>query len=220
MSSPREKPDQHGSLSPENAPRVIVRAGKTFVCSSCGTLVEIPADVVGQLAWVGQHVLPQEPVSEQPVQQPKAQQEPRRDHPTTPQRPERQASRQRATTTATANPRPLGPKRPRQPQRATFVGKLIDGLTVPSGHQLDHALNWVYFHLKVLDRQTEEIKRLKKLLKRQSTQQASSSRPRGDSSSKPSHEPIRPGKQAEPTRAHEDLGVAPNRDNETERGPP
>ncbi len=28
---------------------VVVRAGKTFLCTSCGTLVEVPADVVGQL---------------------------------------------------------------------------------------------------------------------------------------------------------------------------
>ncbi len=47
-SSTHAQPEHHGASPPGAAPQVVVRAGKTYVCTACGTLVEIPAEFVGQ----------------------------------------------------------------------------------------------------------------------------------------------------------------------------
>ena len=67
MSAIHETPDKSSLNSQEHAPQVIVRAGKTYVCSSCGTLVEIPAEFVGQMVTVKAEPPPTEPSSETPV---------------------------------------------------------------------------------------------------------------------------------------------------------
>lgn len=117
---------------------MFVRAGKRFVCGACGTLVEIPDDAVGQL------VSAIEPA---------------------PQKTSESKSRPASVPSATkASPEITPQPKPKLPlPRKTFVGKVIDGLRVPSGVQLDRALAWVAFHLKVLDRQGAEKKRLQKL---------------------------------------------------------
>ncbi|PQO25720.1 hypothetical protein C5Y96_23190 [Blastopirellula marina] len=51
MNSAHDQHESNRAFSLENAPAVIVRARKTFVCSSCGTLVKIPAEAVGHLAY-------------------------------------------------------------------------------------------------------------------------------------------------------------------------
>ncbi|PQO38908.1 hypothetical protein C5Y96_03285 [Blastopirellula marina] len=223
MSSSHANPDHHGAFSNENVPPVFVRAGKAFACTSCGTLVEIPADVVGKLAWRGEQTTLDLLNIKPPITISAANPDPPDEQPASSQHADAQTSRQQApssTSTTTDKPRPARPDRPKQPPRPTFAGRHVDGLIVPSGQQLDYALKWVSFHLKVLDRQTGEIKRLQKLIKQQTREQAPCSRPRGEANSKPVPEPVEAGKPTEPSQAQADLGVAPNRDNETERGPP
>lgn len=176
MSAPNNLRQSGGTLSTESSAQVVVRADKVYLCSSCGTLVEVPADVVGQLVLAVNHA-PQEttpPISTTA---------------STPAttRPATSTSKQHAGgTSGTASKstqshvnvvedrpsagfapkaRPARPRRPMAPQPVRFVGQTIDGLTVPSAGQLDRALKWVSFHLRVLDRQGSEVKRLKKLLK-------------------------------------------------------
>jgi len=172
MSSPSPaQPDPGGSPSPESAPWVVVRASKHYVCSSCGTWVEIPDDVVGK--WVvaygdssqqqAKEKRPEEAVEQPaptqtepaPIAKPAVVIEPNRQAPT--------EKRSQASGSKTA--RPSRPKRPQAPKRKRFAGEMIDGLVVPTGQQLDRALAWVSFHMKVLDRQGSEFHRLQKQLK-------------------------------------------------------
>ncbi|MEW4563928.1 hypothetical protein AB1K70_15440 [Bremerella sp. JC770] len=143
MSHHHAQPESSGSRSPEHAPQVVVRAGKTYLCSACGTLVEIPADVVGRMVVV---VDPPSPsTSDKPL--------PATDAPTPKAPPEAQPS---------GTPSPAWVKRP---TTIAFTGETIDGLRVPTSTQLDRALAWVSFHLKVLDRRASEHQRLQKQLK-------------------------------------------------------
>ncbi|MFN3149926.1 hypothetical protein [Bremerella sp.] len=140
MSTFHDSPEKSGPRPSERQPQVVVRAGKTFLCGACGTLVEVPAEVVGQLVLAVGQSAPQ----------------PRDDNPPP----------QREPVAAQPLPKPPArPKRPPQPKRPTLVGQTIDGLMVPSGKQLDRALAWVSFHLRILDRQGSELKRLQKLRK-------------------------------------------------------
>ncbi|MFN3152644.1 hypothetical protein [Bremerella sp.] len=189
-----------------NAPQVVVRAGKTFVCSSCGTLVEIPAEVVGQLVLAAAPASQDMPGGGSPpeVKEP-AQNEPerreRQAQPTLTQQPSRQ--------TASAKPRTQRPKRPQRPQPELFTGTMIDGLRVPSGQQLDRALKWVSFHLRVLDRQSGEIKRLQTLLKQPPPSRVPRPSPLGRASETQSS--TRPEQKPQPNQehAHEDVSMAP-----------
>ncbi|WDI43116.1 hypothetical protein [Bremerella sp. P1] len=201
MSSASQQPEKSGSRSQENVPQVVVRAGKTFLCSSCGTLVEVPADVVGQLVVAVGHS-PQDSSEGAPV----VQQERAVDD--TPERSTGQKSR------------PARPARPKQPTRDSFTGQTIDGLRVPSSQELDRALAWVSFHLKVLDRQGSEIKRLKKLLKQQPTAQVPCPRSAGHAKKVTLQETHEfPGQRLQ-EHAQADQGMAANRDNQHKRGPP
>ncbi|MFN3151069.1 hypothetical protein [Bremerella sp.] len=178
----QQQPEPSGSFSEENAPQVVVRAGKHYVCSSCGTLVEIPAEVVGQLVLAAAPS-PQEEASP----------------PTPPQAP--------STVIAAPSPQPPRPKRPSKPQRPSFVGETIDGLRVPSANELDRALAWVSFHLRVLDRQGSEIKRLQKAIEDRNppVQQASDRRAQA--------EPAQQDASSEPQPSQ-------NHTDQQERGPP
>ena len=147
-SSTAPQPDPSGSFSTENATQVVVRADKYFLCTACGTLVEIPEEVVGQLVLQVAHREP-EAKAETPKAKPK------------PVVTETQ-SKEAPTPRPMQRPQPL---RPQPPRRKTFAGETIDGLRVPSGPELDRALKWVSFHLRVLDRQKQEVTRLRKLLK-------------------------------------------------------
>lgn len=147
-SSTAPQPDPSGSFSTENASQVVVRADKYFLCTACGTLVEIPEEVVGQLVLQVAHPEP-EAAAKTPAAKPKP-------------APADTLPTEDATPRPIQRPKPLRSQRPR---RKTFAGETIDGLRVPSGQELDRALKWVSFHLRVLDRQKQEVTRLKKLLK-------------------------------------------------------
>lgn len=145
MSSFTKQTHHSESSSGDSKPQVIVRSGKTYLCSSCGTLVEIPEDVVGQLVIAVDPSPPEEPAEELPPQEETVSPEP---------------------------PTPPQPERLKQREKVCFTGQMIDGLRVPSAAELDRAFSWVSFHLQVLDRQGSEIKRLRKLLKKRPKQPA------------------------------------------------
>lgn len=176
MSSTHEQPKQSGA----NKPQVIVRAGKTYVCSACGTLVEIPEEFVGQFVLVANES-PEESTSGEVKRSEHQEQEPRPEDATgtvDSQRPsvlseEPQPEHSQSTL------RPRSPQRPKSPKQARFAGQIIDGLQVPSARQLDLAFSWVTFHLTVLDRQGAECKRLQKLLQQHKKSRASCQSPTG-----------------------------------------
>ena len=208
--SPPQQPDPHGSFSTENAPEVVVRADKYYVCSSCGTLVEIPAEVAGQLviavnpkpsagASTTKPPLPSPPASSVSFQHAAGATPPA--SPTTQATPKPCADR--SPTARQPSPRPARPGRPKQPKSVSFVGQTIDGLVVPSGQQLDHALKWVAFHLRVLDRQGEELQRLKQQLKKRQPQ-----------------EQCAPATPTPQTPTDTNVPMSPESDNTHERGPP
>ncbi|MEW4563370.1 hypothetical protein AB1K70_12640 [Bremerella sp. JC770] len=137
------QPTSREACSSEHAARVIVRAEKYFLCTACGTLVEIPADVVGQVVTT---------IARSPSEKPAASAEPL----------EEQASSSEVKRSESPQP-----KRCRQPKQAQPAGEVIDGLRVPSSRELDRAVAWGSFRLKVLDRQGSEVHRLRRLLKQQ-----------------------------------------------------
>jgi len=207
MSSIRpQQPDPSGSFSPENAPQVVVRAGKHYVCSACGTLVEIPAEVVGQMV-----LMPQQDSSAEEVSPPEMDGESSAAQPSqgfgdssTTTAPSKRTRSHNARPKSISQPsRPALPKRPKRPSAVLCVGQSIDGLIVPSAQQLGRALAWVSFHLKVLDRQGSELKHLKKAQKQ---------RCRGERQATEKHPP--------PKHAHAPKGKEPKSDSTHERGPP
>ncbi|MFN3148601.1 hypothetical protein [Bremerella sp.] len=233
MSSSHAQPDPRGSFSTENAPQVVVRAGKTFVCSACGTLVEIPAEVVGQLVLAANpspQQLPGIPPGSPPDDKPAPKEASQTTASTSPDRSavasDRPArSRSYDAPQAQQTLRAPRPRRPKQPFRESFVGQTIDGLTVPSAGELDRALKWVSFHLRVLDRQGSEIKRLKKLLKQRPTIPVPRPSPLGRASDADSREPVSPMDGAPMGHAQADVSMAPTdndaaRGSAKERGPP
>ena len=246
-SSTHRQPELQGAFSNKHAPQVVVRAGKTFVCSACGTLVEIPKEVVGQLVLAAapasseeqsrgettevapsptdssQHQPPINKTTGVPCSRPRGHAKE-----VTPKESARSApgaKQSHAHADVGMAPVSTRPKRPRSPARECFVGQTIDGLTVPSAHQLDRALAWVSFHLRVLDRQGSETQRLRKLLKQRSNSGAPCPRPRGPASEVPVHDPVKPAGNPNPKHAPEDFGVATEADykrerDANERGPP
>ncbi|QDU76490.1 hypothetical protein Pan97_35400 [Bremerella volcania] len=203
MSSTPAQTDRRGSLSPESGPQVVVRAGKTFVCSACGTLVEVLADVVGQMVLAVDPSPQDEPVETEPAGK-------------VPAKAKTRPSRPKKISPA----RPSRPKRPEQPERVSLVGEIIDGLQVPTAKKLDRALAWVSFHLKVLDRQGSEIKRLQKLLKQRSMDRVPRPSPLGRAKEVAVEVSIGTIAGTKPRHAQADLGAAPTVGNTKERGPP
>lgn len=201
MSTPNEQPECSGKLSTESQPQVVVRAGKYYVCSACGTMVEIPADVVGQLVFA---VDPSPQAHDSPQREPQPSDPPEpASMPAQPSSPvsthhsggrarpvahTTQATKSWGQDTATVgqqqHARPPRPRRPKAPQRPLYAGQTIDGLVVPTASSLDRAIAWVTFHLTVLDRQGNEFNRLKKLLKNLRRQQQ-----QGSGTSHRSHNP-------------------------------
>ena len=184
MSSSPAHPQPSDQRSTECQPQVVVRAGKHYVCSACGTLVEIPAEVVGQL------VIAVNPAtqSEQSRQADSLKEDPQTEN-AQPGKPQLAAEPSRRpiaslpssggdgrgtsashSTQTTRRLKPARPRHPKRPPRENFAGQTIDGLIVPTGAKLDRALAWVSFHLRVLDRQGTEFDRLRKLLKKQRQQ--------------------------------------------------
>lgn len=172
------------SVSAENAPQVVVRAGKYFVCTACGTLVELPPEVIGQLVITADSSQPHEPIDpsssrEQSTEELSQQTNEAKENTRTATRSDSSksdtvhASTSSLRTCATKPPRP---KRPKQPGPRSYVGEMIDGLRVPSAGELDRAFNWVSFHLMVLDRQNSEIKRLQKQCQQRTIKRAASTK--------------------------------------------
>lgn len=199
MSSNHEQPEQGEANSQESMPQVVVRAGKYFLCSSCGTLVEVPEEFVGQL------MLTTQPIAEQPADaQSGSQVEPSQSEPTT-QTP----------------PQPMPPRRSKHPK---FNGQIIDGLKVPSASELDRSFAWVSFHLTVLDRQGSELKRLKKLLKKRLPSPPQSGPSCADRQDCAASEQDSCDAEAASGHHQENLGTKPEpilkRSQQKERGPP
>ncbi len=173
-----------GASSHEDAPQVVVRAGKTYVCTACGTLVEIPADVVDQYVLVppetspGQPTTNEAPSEDKPSEAATLEEANATSNASTPTHRSSAGRQHKSISTAapskrtgsantqTNQSRPPRLKRPKHPAAGRYAGRLIDGLTVPTAAQLDRAVAWVCYQLKVLDQQATEIKRLKRQLKK------------------------------------------------------
>ncbi|MBA2115832.1 hypothetical protein [Bremerella alba] len=174
MSSTPQQPDQSGAFSNESPPQLIVRAGKTFVCSACGVMVEVPAKAVGRMMVVHDQSSPKEVVNEEP-----------------------------APPLKPITARPPRPKRPPQPSQVSRGRRRIDGLIVPAAGEMERALAWVSFHLKLLDRQGTEFTRLRKLLKQRSPQQVPSPSPQSKAKKRPVPKRVARVKHARRIYAHE-----------------
>ncbi|WDI43877.1 hypothetical protein [Bremerella sp. P1] len=242
MSSSPAHPQPSDPRSTERGPQVVVRAGKHYVCSACGTLVEIPADVVGQLVIaVDPSPQPEQSSQADRPQEDAETEDARRDDPQVPATVPQQSSSwgspsgggdhapsAPSATQTTKRPKPTRPRQPKKPPRDNFAGQTIDGLIVPTAGKLDRALAWVTFHLKVLDRQGTELNRLRKRLKKHRRQhglpQKGSQVPRpsllGRANEASLQEPLAPITPEMRRHAQADLGVAPDVEDPTERGPP
>ncbi|MEW4562702.1 hypothetical protein AB1K70_09260 [Bremerella sp. JC770] len=217
MSSTNARPDACGSLSPENAPQVVVRAGKTFVCSACGTLVEIPADLKGQ--WV---LASASSPSKAPDQPDASGEVPDRVETATAVVAATESSSKTTSAPVHASPkqRPPRPKRPPAPKPDDLGGQAIEGLRVPSGKELHHAMAWVSFHLKVLDRQGSELQRLRKLLKRQRKAPTSCSHANWQAEEVTAEKPTGSSPKVNPSQTPEEENRTALRDDHLKRGPP
>ena len=176
--SSRKRPKPIGASSHENAPQVVVRAGKHYVCSACGTWVEIPADVVGQLVYVASPAndappsgmskdTPEVPSQVHPEKPPEATPPV---VPTPPAKASPTPNTQNTSNSGAAAETPSRQPTSQTPPRKRAFPRTFDGLQVPSGRRLDHAFAWVRFQLQVLDRQDSEIKQLRKLLRQRRRQ--------------------------------------------------
>ncbi|MFN3150596.1 hypothetical protein [Bremerella sp.] len=225
MSSSPAQPGPKGAFSGENACQVVVRAGKTFLCSACGTMVEVPAEVVGQLVIAVNPSPPKEPPetsvsrdtpsSENPSvedQRPQA-----KNLTTTRQIPspaQPVVMQDRPAKPVRSRARPPRPKRPQPPRPNALVGTLIDGLKVPSAKELDRAFAWVSFHLRVLDRQAGELKRLTKLRKQRDSQTVPCP------ATQPDEQKPQPQSHVSEPHSHEDVRAEADTKRQNERGPP
>jgi len=135
-----QQPEARGGRSSESVPQVVVRAGKTWICSACGVLVEVPADVVGQLVVVPEQAAPEEPAQASPAHESPTHEPP---EPTPP------------AVSAETEPAPRALARPSQaidPSR-----QRVDGLTVPTPREMHRLLAWIDYRLRRLkDLQGEE----------------------------------------------------------------
>ncbi len=222
MSHAHDPPAQPEAESPDGTPQVVVRAGKTYICSACGTLVEIPAEFVEQFVLV--------PPQRQQNKRPAAASPTAQDTPKQPPAPTSSdaaagrgevsdgmascgASGRRATSTtaASSGAQPTRPTHPKRPPRPSFAGQLIDGLRVPQPKQLDRAFAWVTHHLTVLDRKDSELQQLAKLLKQQKKNQVPCPRPRRPvikiTTPPKSEGKDHPGR----SQAHEDVSITPQK---------
>jgi len=148
---PPDRSDADGGLSHESAPQVIVRAGKTWVCSACGVLIELPPEVVGQLV-IQPEPAPPEPSQSQPPDEDSFAEEPAQEMPGEP--------------SPKIDPRPAQERSPRsstRPKRRPHVAaqaERIDGLIVPTTGQLRRLLAWINYRCQRL----AELKRCEKQL--------------------------------------------------------
>lgn len=184
-----------GASSSGNAPQVVVRAGKTFICTACGTLVEVPADIVEQFVLVPPEEAKSPSRPQPPAEEPTTAEAPP-EATLSPEYSETTGANGSATiaersATITDNPaqarsRPRRPRRPNAPDRTHLTGQTIDGLVVPSAAKLDRAFSWVSYQFMVLDRKNSEFERLKKLLKKHAPKKSRAPCPEAREQAKPS----------------------------------
>ncbi|WP_207395212.1 hypothetical protein [Bremerella alba] len=191
------QPDLSGSFSTENAPQGVLRAGQTLACLACGTMVEVPAQVVGRKVILVDHSRRDEPDGSAVAQEvPGWTESPQAgDSQAEPSRPGLLASdvsprhcdggegasagtTQAELVSGEASPGvaispetpPLRTKRRKQPSQVGPQRRRIDGLQVPAADEMERAFAWVSFHLKLLGLQGSQMKRLQKVLKRRQRQ--------------------------------------------------
>jgi len=180
MKSATRQSEASGGRSRERAPQVVVRAGKTFVCSACGTWVQVPDDVVGQWVVVADQSGQTAAVSDETATDPRASSD-SVTHPAdeaacssaavTPAVPaEEDASpysrEDRSQRPCSAKPRKrcaAKRKLPRPACAGSSAEERIDGLRVPTAGELERLLAWIDYRLKRLN----ELQRLEKELERQ-----------------------------------------------------
>jgi len=188
-------------------PQVVVRAGKTFVCSACGTLVEIPEEYVGRLVV---------PPQARPDQPPHADARP--EEASTTVDPTSCASTDRTKHEVASSNQP---PRSKTSTRATRVRRIrpadpsrerIDGLIVPTPRELHRVLAWIEYRLHRL----EVLKQLEKQFTSPSPPGAPTRRPRRPRKRVPLRQPITTLEK----HAHADVGMAPSAHSKKERGPP
>jgi len=228
---PAPQPEPGGGLSVESASQVVVRAGKAWVCSACGVMVQLPDDVVGQMVIVPEESGRQTPVGETPAAQGDSAQRPSdlgvphageadergddlvEDASCRPQG--RGGPFEEASRRTEAPPiRPPRPRRPTRPGQTTLGHERIDGLVVPTTQEMERLLAWVDYRLKRLD----GLQRLERELVRQKVEQAPSSHAEVQQAVS-----IMTGSAANQTpsgHAHEDVSMAPDSNASQERGPP
>jgi len=193
-----------GGLSNESPPQVVVRAGKTYVCSACGTLVEIPADVVGQLI-----VVPAAAEREEEAASSIDRERPAPDKRESSVKPERLV---KPESSVPAETRLLRPSRPQPPRPATSRRERIDELVVPTTKEMERLLAWIEYRLQ----QLRLLKQQEKQLTPKKRPQVPCCHPRRPA--KPI--PVRPRKGLMRRHAHADVGMAPELGDGNERGPP
>ncbi len=225
MASFHDPPAKRETPTGAQSPQVVVRAGKHYVCSACGTLIEIPADVAEQYILVAPSN-PQTDTAKPPIT--RKQTTPSSASPCPSSTAKEQAGSESPLQHTPAQPLPASSHRPTHSQetssrgstrptsrrtrlvsRPIFAGKRIDGLHVPTGKQLDGAFKWISFQLKVLDRKDSEIKQLKKLLRQQAARPKPRGRPQPAGKESDNQAAIKRKRRAAIEHAHADVGKAP-----------
>jgi len=131
------QPKPPGGLSPERTPQVVVRAGKHFLCSACGKLVEVPAEVVGMLGVVPEPAGPPAD-SQDPVVQ-------------------KQNDQSEVPSAVSASAEPADRAHARPSQASESSRQRVDGLMVPTPREMHRLLAWIDHRLRRLkDLQGEE----------------------------------------------------------------
>jgi len=190
-----------GGFSTESAPQVIVRAGETFVCSACGALVEVPAEVVGQMIVPVQQIEPPAAEPSPPAREPG---------------PTVRSGESPSPSAPAPKVRPPRPVRPRQPLHMDDQPERIDGLVVPTTKQIERLLAWIEYRLGRLS----ALQQIEKQLDRQKPQRVRGARPRRHAKQVPLRQRYGKRKFTKPTHAHDDVGMAPKTENLHQRGPP
>jgi len=173
-----------------NIPQVVVRAGKTYVCSACGTLVEIPAEFVGQIMMAPECSEEREPPTNDDAPAEPSPKKPAGGYP---------------------SPAKDSPRRSFSP-KACPERERIDGLIVPTTGEMERLLAWIDYRLKRID----ALKRLEEQLSRQKTAPMPRRRPHRPAK----RVPLRRRAAATRRHAHADVSMAPEFAPAKERGPP
>jgi len=188
-----------GGRATASPPQVVVRAGKTYACTACGTLVEIPAEVVGQLVAVPEKTARKE-ITER---------SPEREQPASEMCASAESSEERRST---QNVRRCQPTRRIQPAQVLPERERIDGLIVPTAQEMERLLGWIEYRLQRL----KFLQQLEKQLTRQSSEQVPVRR-----LGRPTKRvPTRPRNGLRRRHAHADVSMAPETNEAHQRGPP